>query len=306
MMQRHMVKGANTEIPLLWILSALLTFLSTATAQQPGREQIIALLERDGCVTLEQSKIRICKYDYVFNGQTTVEALTIRPLDEKKYPGLILLPGYEGTATTTIGMGTFFAGQGFACLAVTPLGFGKSGGKPDFMGPRSIDAFAVGFQKFRREPFVDSGKMGVFGYSRGGMAASLLTIKLGKDVKAAVFGAGIYDFKRAYDETKVDGIRENMRSETGMTEQAIKDRSSILHMRKLKSPVLIIHGENDENAPTNQALLLRDRLTDLKKDFEIIILSDHKHGQLKGNFNTPVIDFLSRKLKGIPANTKFR
>jgi hypothetical protein len=89
-----MVKGANTLIPFPWILTALLTFLSTATAQQPGREQIIALLERDGCVTLEQSKIRICKYAYVFNGQTTIEAVTIRPLDEKKYPGLILLPGY--------------------------------------------------------------------------------------------------------------------------------------------------------------------------------------------------------------------
>src|SRR5215213_5716014 len=38
MIQRH------TVIPFLWILSALLTFLSTATAQQPGREQIIALL----------------------------------------------------------------------------------------------------------------------------------------------------------------------------------------------------------------------------------------------------------------------
>ena len=82
-----------------------------------------------------------------------------------------------------------------------------------------------------------------------------------------------------------------------LTEKAIKERSSILRMGKLKTPVLIIHGENDENVPTNQALLLRDRLTELKKDFEIIILADHKHGQFKGNFISPVIDFFSRKLK---------
>ena len=119
-------------------------------------------------------------------------------------------------------------------------------------------------------------------------------------MRICVFGAGVYDFQRAYDDTKLDGIRENMKAETGMTEKAIKDRSSILHMEKLKCPVLIIHGENDGNAPTSQAFLLRDRLAELKKDFEFKILTDHVHGQLKGNFLTPVLDFLSRKLKGTP------
>jgi dipeptidyl-peptidase-4 len=170
------------------------------------------------------------------------------------------------------------------------------------MGPASIEAFAVGFKKFRDESFVDAEKMGVFGYSRGGMAASLLTIKLGKAVKAAVFGAGVYDLKKAYDETKFEGIRENIKAETGFAEKAISERSSILKMEKLKASVLIIHGENDENVPTNQALLLRDRLTKLKKDFEIIILADHKHGQFKGNFISPVIEFFGRKLKGVSAN----
>jgi dipeptidyl aminopeptidase/acylaminoacyl peptidase len=37
--------------------------------------------------------------------------------------------------------------------------------------------------------------MGIYGYSRGGMAASLLALDLG-DVKAAVLGAGIYDSRR--------------------------------------------------------------------------------------------------------------
>ena len=172
------------------------------------------------------------------------------------------------------------------------------------MGPASIEAFAVGFKKFKREPFVDAGKMGIFGYSRGGLAASLLTVKIGKDVKAAIFGAGVYDLRKAYEETKFEGIRENIKAETGLTEKAIKERSSILQMKKLETPILIIHGENDENVPTSQALLLRDRLTELNKDFEIIILTDHKHGQFKGNFISPVIDFFTRRLKGVRAGRK--
>ena len=284
------------------LIAISLSLPLTTRAQQLSRDQIIELLERDGCVTLEERKVKICKYDYLWN-RNKIEGITIRPLAEGKYPALLLLPG-RVSATASIGFGTILAGQGFACLSIAEPGFGKSEGARDFMGPNSIKAFAAGFDKFKRESFVDSNRMGVYGYSRGGMAASLLTIKLGSEVKAAVFGAGIYDFKRAHDETKFDDIRQNMENESGMTEQAIKERSSILQMHKLKSPVLIIHGENDENAPTNQSLLLRDRLTQLKKDFEIKILADHKHGEFRSNFILPVVDFLSRKLKGVPSGLK--
>jgi dipeptidyl aminopeptidase/acylaminoacyl peptidase len=289
-------------IRLCILIAISLSLPLTTRAQQLSRDQIIELLERDRCVTLEEKKVEICKYDYLWNHQR-VEGITIRPVTQGKYPGLLLLPG-RVSATTFINFGMIFAAQGFACLSVAEPGFGKSEGTPDFMGPHSIKAFGAGFNKFKGESYIDSNKMGIFGYSRGGMAASLLTIKLGSEVKAAVFGAGIYDFKRAHDETKFDDIRQNMENESGMTEQAIRERSSILQMQKLKSPVLIIHGENDGNVPTNQALLLRDRLTELKKDFEIKILADHQHGQFRSSFILPVVDFFSRKLKGVPSNLK--
>lgn len=285
---------------LYFVAFSLLFLTSPVNAQQPSRPGLDEALEKEGCVTNEQSRVKLCKYDYFAHGKK-IEAFVIRPLADGKYPGLVLLSGREG-AKTSFTFATILVGQGFACLAISELGYGKSEGQPDFMGPASIEAFAVGFKKFRDESFIDAENMGVFGYSRGGMAASLLTIKLGKAVKAAVFGAGVYDLKKAYDETKFEGIRENIKAETGLAEKAISERSSILKMEKLKASVLIIHGENDENVPTNQALLLRDRLTKLKKDFEIIILTDHKHGQFKGNFISPVIEFFSRKLKGVSAN----
>jgi dipeptidyl aminopeptidase/acylaminoacyl peptidase len=286
-------------VKLVTILSTALVLLLElpAVAQQPP-PTLDQILEKEGCATLAERNVRICKYDYSAHGKN-VEAFTIRPLADGKYPGLVLLAGREG-ARTSFTVATIFAQQGFACVAISEPGYGKSEGQPDFMGPASIDAFAVGFTKFKREPFLDADKIGIYGYSRGGMAAALLTLKLGEEVKAAVFAAAIYDFKRAYDDTGIDGIRESMKAETGMTERAIKERSSILRMEKLKSPVLIIHGENDQNAPTSQSLMLRDRLTELRKEFEIIILADHKHGQLKSNFLSPVIDFFSRKLKGVP------
>jgi dipeptidyl aminopeptidase/acylaminoacyl peptidase len=287
----------------LTVMMFLLLAAVSVAAQPVDRDKIVTQLETQRCVDLEERKLKFCKFDYVADGRN-IEAIAIFPLARGNYPGVLLLPGFEGTAKTLLGVGVFLAGQGFACLAVTPPGFGKSEGKRDFMGPASIDAFATGFKKFRHDPYVDSTKMGIFGYSRGAMAASLLSLKLGGEVRAAVFGAGVYDFKRAYDETKLDGIRENMKAETGMTESAIKERSSILRLEKLKCPVLILHGENDANAPTSQAFLLRDRLAELKKEFEFKILPDHVHGQLKADFLMLVVDFLSRKLKGAPATLK--
>jgi dipeptidyl aminopeptidase/acylaminoacyl peptidase len=140
----------------------------------------------------------------------------------------------------------------------------------------------AGYEKFKHEPYVDSKKMGIFGYSRGGMAAALMATKL-KDLKAVVLGAAVYDFKKAYDEVKIEGIRKNMMAETGMSEKAVKERSAVLHLKNLTAPVLILHTETDENVPVNQAYLLRDRLAELKKDFETKIFPQGKHGWLTGD-----------------------
>jgi dipeptidyl aminopeptidase/acylaminoacyl peptidase len=137
--------------------------------------------------------------------------------------------------------------------------------------------------------------MGIVGYSRGGMAASLLAVQL-DDVKAVVLGAGIYDFKKAHDEVTIEGIRQNMERETGMTEEAIRQRSSVLQMEKLKCPALILHGEKDINVPVSQALLLRDRLTALKKDFEIQLFPDKEHSIGQQNLYQYSLDFLKRRL----------
>ena len=287
----------------IFLIAILALSASIGSAQPTDRDKILAELGRNPCTQRDERKLKFCRFDYVAGGWR-MEAIAIYPLAQGKYPGLLLLPGFEGTAETLIGVGAYFAQQGFACMALTPPGFGKSGGKRDFMGPATIDAFAVGFRNFARATYVDPKKMGIFGYSRGAMAASLLAVKLGKEVRAAVFGSGVYDFRRAYYQTRLDGIRENMRAEMGWTEVGILERSSVLYMEKLACPVLILHGAVDGNAPTNQAYILRDRLIELKKDFEFKILPDHVHGQLKSDFLELVLDFLSRKLKGTPATLK--
>jgi dipeptidyl aminopeptidase/acylaminoacyl peptidase len=274
--------------------AALLLSTAGAKAQESGAGKIAEAIEKNGCVTLEQGGVKVCKYDYT-SGGLTVEAVSFRPVGEGPFPGVLLIPGYQRTALDQIPLGVTLASEGFAAAAVTQPGFGRSQGKADYVGPDTLKALAEGFRRLGREPYVDARRMGIYGYSRGAMAASLLAVEL-DGVRAAVFGAGIYDFKRAHDEVKIEGIRRNMEDETGMTAEAVRARSSILRMKNLKCPVLILHGEKDENVPVSQALLLRDKLTELKKEFEIKLFPDRPHSIGAQEVADLTLDFFKRKL----------
>jgi dipeptidyl aminopeptidase/acylaminoacyl peptidase len=289
-------------LPILF--ATYLTISSTALGQQLSREQIIQAMEKDGCVSLTERKVKICKFDFLSEGDT-IEAITFQPFAEGKFPGLLLIPGYPGNPSGYLGLGRILAEKGFACVSIAHPGFGKSKVKPDFIGPNTLKVLMTGFRKFEREPYVDSSRLGIFGYSRGAMAASLLILQM-NEIKAAVLGAGVYDFQKAYNDIKIEGIRENMRIETGMTEASIKERSSILRMNEIVCPVLILHSETDENVPVNQAYMLRDRLTELKKDFEIKISPTGRHGQMDRNLVDNVIDFFNRRVKNGSEQTPHR
>ncbi len=287
-------RGASNHLAYIVQTCVVLLLGGILAAQPQDDKRLIKSIEKEGCAVVPGSHVRACRYDYRVDGRS-VEALSFQPPGEGPFPGVLLIPGHMGTAKDFIRMGARLARLGFACLAVTPPGYGKSKGPRDFNGPRTIAVLTAGYRKFQQESFVDENRMGIYGYSRGGMAASLLAVQL-PDVRAAVFGAGIYDFRKAFEETPIDGIRENMRSETGMGRKAVEERSSILQMEKLNCPVLIIHGEKDERVPVSQALMLRDRLTALGKEFEIRLFPNGKHA-IGPDVQILTVEFFRRRLK---------
>jgi len=278
---------------LAWML--WLACVSEALAQQQTAEKIIQSIEKHNCTVRELSGAKVCQYDYTVDG-LAVEAILFQPSGTGPFPGILMVPGYERTARNLIPLGVRLAEEVFAGLAVTQPGFGKSEGPSDFVGPKTLKVLTEGYRRLQHEGFADAKRMGVYGYSRGAMAASLLVVGDLDDAKAAVFGAGIYDFKKAYDDSTLRGVRENMKAETGMTKEAILERSSVLRMDRLKCPVLILHGEKDKNVPVSQALLLRDRLTMLHKEFEFRLFPDREHS-IGPEVTTLTVEFFQRKLK---------
>ena len=257
-----------------------------------GNRQI---LDRHGVTRVCGDSIDVKSCDYTVDGNL-LEAVVFRPLAQGKHPGLLLIPGFAVTASDYVPHGLRFARDGFACMAVTQPGFGRSEDERDWVGPQTIHALAQGFLKLQREAYVDQERMSVCGYSRGAMAASLLAVRL-TDVKAAVFCAGIYDFRRAYEETGKVVVRQSMMRETGMTDRAVQERSSVFQMENLPCPVLILHGEQDINVPVTQVYLLRDELVRLNKEFEIRTFPDRTHRMGFENLYADILRFLTRTLE---------
>ena len=138
--------------------------------------------------------------------------------------------------------------------------------------------------------------MGVYGYSRGALAAAQLATRTDL-FKAAVLGGGIYDFRAAYDQIGLEGIRANIAAEAGLDTEAVRFRSPIHDVKGLDGPVLIVHGAEDANAPVAQATALAERLKREGLTHELLIVPGKGHGLGMDDVVVPAIAFLVRTLQ---------
>jgi len=268
-------------------------------AQEIRAQDLRAAFARDTSLTLHDSNIRIESYPYRVRSfppdSFTMEAILIRPLAEGSHPGVLMIPGYGRAAPDFVPLGVALAKQGYACLSISQPGFGRSGGKPDFVGPLTVGSLLVGYEKFIAEPFVDGSRTAIFGYSRGAMAASLMAPAI-PGLRAAVFGGGIYDLETASAQLGDRGIKSNIVQEGGVDPAALRIRSSIHLADRIPCPVLILHGERDESAPLAQAQAMTERLRALGKPVELAVVPGAGHGLPADTVLRNLIDFLGRHL----------
>ena len=278
-------------------LLALLLGPAASLAQSSAPLQaadIAARLRASGRVELAGGQILVERYDFD-RGASHVEAVVTRPAGASPHPGLLLVPGHTRTAIDMLPLSVRFARAGFATIAVSQPGYGGSTGPADFAGPRTFAALRAAAERFAREPWVDAAHMGIYGYSRGALAAAELAARTDL-FKAAVLGGGIYDFRAAYDQVGLAGIRANMASEAGLSDAAIRFRSPILDMAGLDGPVLIIHAAEDANAPPAQARMLDTRLTALGRAHELLMIPGRDHALSVADIVVPATAFFTRNL----------
>lgn len=255
---------------------------------------IVAKLDAAGRVELDRLGLVIERDTFTYEGET-VEAVITRPSGTERSPGLVLVPGHMRSATDLLPQAVRFARAGFASIAVSQPGYGRSTGTADFAGPKTFAVLRAATERFASGPFVDPERLGIYGYSRGALAAAELASRT-DFFKASVLGGGIYDFRSAYEQIGLAGIKANMDAEAGRSEEALAFRSPINDMAGLDGPVLIVHGEEDANAPLAQAKALDSKLTALQRDHQLLIIPAAAHGLSMDAIIGPATSFFSEQL----------
>jgi dipeptidyl aminopeptidase/acylaminoacyl peptidase len=206
---------------------------------------------------------------------------------DRKYPALVNVHG-GGTNSYLQGqnlMEQYFASKGYVVLAINYRG-GSGFGREfqnlsinDWASGQARDAAAAG--TFLRSMPWSNGRVGIYGYSYGGIM-SMATIARAPDVfDAAVPMAGIYDFGDAYTNADRLGrifIRTGHGGSPEERPETYAVSNTLARIRNVKTPLLIMHGEADVRAPFHQFQLAVDTLRAYHKVFESKTFPGEPHG----------------------------
>jgi dipeptidyl aminopeptidase/acylaminoacyl peptidase len=208
------------------------------------------------------------------------------------------------------GINQLLANRGFIVLSVNyrlSVGYGAAFQFPDHSGPRGaseyLDVLAAGHY-LQTRPDVEPRRIGVWGASYGGY---LTALALGRD--SDVFAAGV-DLHGVHDRLPAVSATQLAHALVGdgLTEADLKqalrvefESSPISTVPTWRSPVLLIHGDDDRTVDFRQTIDLRERLVRKGVRVEELVLPDEVHDSLLWRSWTTAtsaaLDFFERMLK---------
>ena len=177
-------------------------------------------------------------------------------------------------------MNQHLASRGYLVLSVnfrSGIGYGRAFRLAQHRGARGASEYqdvVAGAKYLRSRDDVDSKRIGLWGGSYGGY---LTALGLARD--SDIFRAGV-DFHGVHDwSVNVAGLR--VPTDTAERIRVARESSPISSVDKWKSPVLLIHGDDDRNVEFAQTVNLVRLLRKNGVDFEQIVFPDEIHDFLR-------------------------
>ena len=166
------------------------------------------------------------------------------------------------------------AGLGYASLSPNVRGSsgytdylreGNTFARDDGIGFGDFQDLMTGVDKVIADGIVDSTRMGVRGWSYGGILGGW-TITQTDRFKAASIGAGVYDWTSEYG----PGFNNDVRLwHIGGTPwdngEAWRNQSALTHVNNIVTPTLLIHGANDTTDTEQQSMMFFTAIKDIGK-----------------------------------------
>lgn len=200
------------------------------------------------------------------------------------------------------------ANRGIAVLKVNFRGSGGYGASFEYSGHmqwgKNIQHDIIdGTKHIIEQGIADKENICIMGASFGGYSALQSAILEPDMFKCAIGVVGVYDLPMMYTEgdvhTRRSGI-QYLKKVIGENEAILKAYSPVHNIDKLKAPVLIVHGGDDDRAPIEQAESLIKSLKAADHPYEYELLEDEGHGFYKPEHRTKyynrVLKFLDEHL----------
>lgn len=219
-----------------------------------------------------------------------VNGYLVSPKREGRFPGII----YNRGGNSEFGANNFkkiirlglaeIAAEGYVIALSQYRGNGGSEGQEEFGGADVNDVLNL-ISAIEDDPKVDTSKLGMYGWSRGGMMTYQALIRTNK-IKAVIVGGGCSDLKEIliYRPGFEEGVYQKLIPKYDSNkEEEIRKRSAINWVDQFPKtvPILILHGGSDGNVRPKQALELSLELDKHRVPYKLIIYEGDNHGITK-------------------------
>lgn len=173
-----------------------------------------------------------------------------------------------------------FVEAGYVAASSQYRGNGGSEGREEFGGSEVNDVVNL-VEFLRSRPEVDPERIGMVGFSRGGMMTFLALKRdaLAKTnaIRVAATIGGPTDLLSWID-VRPDMIEVFRDLIAGWPDEApLRDRSAVAWPELIDAPLLLLHGEADARVPVEQSLVLADLLTHAGKSVKLVTYAGDDH-----------------------------
>lgn len=221
------------------------------------------------------------------DGQTDLYGLLHRPSTfdpNRKYP--LLVSVYAGPETDgareSFAQPSALAEYGFLVASLDTRS-AKGRGKRVLdsiyqnLGITEIDDQAAGVKELAKRPYVDGGRVGIFGASYGGFASAMCLARYPEVFHAAAASSSVTDF-RNYDTIYTERYLGIPTNEAG--KKAYEKTNIMALAPKIQGRLMLFFGTADNNVHPNNSMQLIQALQKAGKSFEVQVGPDVGHAGL--------------------------
>lgn len=250
--------------------------------------------------------IDIYSITYLSDG-LKVRGLLVKPKKKGKYPSIIYnRGGNRNFGALVIGHGAITLGQiakeGYVVIASQYRGNAGGDGKEEF-GGKDVNDITILPEVLKEVESADTEKIGMYGWSRGGMMTYIALTKTDK-IKAAVVGGAVSDnFMTIKDRPEMEErvLAELIPNYKENKEVELEKRSAVKWVEKFPKdvPILMLHGNSDWRVKPEQSLNLALEFEKYRIPYRLIMFEGGDHGisEHKNEVTDQVINWFDRYLK---------